>query len=292
MTTPLSVDFGYRRPTPVEITDTLRIGGRLPLCVIAGPCVIESAELLDECAAAIIEAARAAALPVIFKASYDKANRTSVNSFRGPGLTKGLQMLADVKSKYNVPVLTDIHTPEQAAPAAEAVDILQIPAFLCRQTDILVAAAQTGKPVNVKKGQFISHYDIPNIIEKIRASGNNKVIITERGTSFGYRTLVNDFRALPKMRAYDVPVIFDATHSVQSPGGLGEASGGDRDSVIPLARAAVAVGVDGLFIETHPDPERAKSDGPNMLPLNILPPFFKEIAKLDSLRQSFEAARG
>jgi 2-dehydro-3-deoxyphosphooctonate aldolase (KDO 8-P synthase) len=219
----------------------------------------------------------------IFKASFDKANRTSVSSYRGPGLERGLEQLAEIRRYLGVPVLTDIHEPSQAAPAAEVVDVLQIPAFLCRQTDLLVAAARTGRPLNIKKAQFLAPEDMASVAGKCREAGNDNLILCERGSSFGYRNLVVDFRSLPVMRELGYPVMFDATHSVQAPGGLGDASGGDRRFVRPLARAAVAAGIDALFLEVHPDPDRARSDGPNMVPLRSLRPLLEELLLLDDL---------
>jgi 2-dehydro-3-deoxyphosphooctonate aldolase (KDO 8-P synthase) len=253
-----------------------------PLGFILGPCVIESAAHALEIAAAIRDIATRTSVPVVFKASYDKANRTSLTSFRGPGLVDGLQVLADVKARTGLPILTDIHEPSHAAPAAEVADILQIPAFLCRQTDLLVAAAKTGRVVNVKKGQFLAPRDMNNVVAKITGAGNPNVLVTERGVSFGYNTLVSDMRALPIMaRETGAPVIFDATHSVQQPGGQGASSGGEREFVPVLARAAVAVGIAGIFIETHQDPDKAPSDGPNMIPLKSLEPLLKTLIEFD-----------
>jgi 2-dehydro-3-deoxyphosphooctonate aldolase (KDO 8-P synthase) len=249
---------------PVEITSGLAIGAG-PLVFICGPCVIES---LDHClmlAAALREALGA---PFIFKASFDKANRTSVHSFRGPGLREGLRILAEVKHRTGLPVLTDIHTPDQAAPAAEVADILQIPAFLCRQTDLLVEAGRTGRAVNIKKGQFVAPLDMRHAVEKVLSTGNPRVFLTERGSCFGYNNLVVDMRAIPQMRSLGVPVVFDATHSVQLPSAAGAASGGAPEFIEPLASAAVAAGADGVFFEVHEAPERALSDGPNALRLD------------------------
>jgi len=252
---------------PVSIGN-LRCGTGQPLLVIAGPCVIESEEQTLAIAARLRQMADELALPLIFKASFDKANRTSVTAYRGPGLRRGLAILERVKQSTALPVTTDIHDPQQAAPAAEVCDLLQIPAFLARQTDLLLAAAATGRPVHVKKGQFLAPWDMKNVVGKLEAGGCRHVLLGERGTFFGYGRLVNDMRAIPQMQALGVPVIFDATHSVQEPGGLGAATGGNRAMVEPLARAAVALGVDGLFFETHPDPDLAPSDGPNMIPLD------------------------
>ncbi len=235
--------------------------------LIAGPCVLESRELALEVAGYLKEVAAKYGFFYVFKSSFDKANRTSLSSFRGPGLPKGLDWLAEVKERWQVPVLTDIHETYQAEPVSEVADILQIPAFLCRQTDLILAAARTGRAVNIKKGQFLAPWDMRYAVEKARAGGAEKILLTERGSSFGYHNLVVDMRSLVVMRTFGVPVIFDATHSVQLPGGAEGASGGDRRFVAPLARAAVACGVDGIFMEVHPDPDRALCDGPNSLPL-------------------------
>jgi 2-dehydro-3-deoxyphosphooctonate aldolase (KDO 8-P synthase) len=245
-------------------------GAKAPLFLIAGPCVIESAEVLDQVAGHLVPLADRLGIPYIFKASFDKANRSSAGSFRGVEMDRGLAMLDAVRRKFGCPILSDIHESAQAAPAAEVLDCLQIPAFLCRQTDLLLAAAATGKAVNVKKGQFLAPWDMKNVVEKMtgkKAGNNPNLMLTERGSSFGYNRLVTDMTALPLMREFGYPVIFDATHSVQQPGGLGTASGGNRAMVPTLARAAVAAGCDGLFLEVHPDPEKALSDGPNMVPL-------------------------
>ncbi len=238
------------------------------LLVIAGPCVIESAELTLSIAACLKQISDELSLPLVFKASFDKANRTSVTAYRGPGLPRGLAILRRVKQSTALPVTTDLHESQQAAPVAEVCDLLQIPAFLARQTDLLLAAAATGRPVHVKKGQFLAPWDMKNVVGKLEAGGCRHILLGERGTFFGYGRLVNDMRAIPQMQSLGVPVIFDATHSVQEPGGLGAATGGNRAMVEPLARAAVALGVDGLFFETHPDPDSAPSDGPNMIPLD------------------------
>ncbi len=248
--------------------------------VVAGPCVLESFESALEIACAVAEAARQAGLFAVFKGSWDKANRTSASAFRGPGLDRGLDWLARIREATGLPVLTDIHQPEQAAPAAEAVDILQIPAFLCRQTDLLLAAAATGRPINVKKGQFLAPWDMKPVAEKLIAAGNSRILLTERGSSFGYNNLVVDFRSFPAMRELGFPVVFDATHSVQLPGGRGSCSGGERRYVPVLARAAAAAGADGLFMECHPDPDRALCDGPNSWPLKQLPVLLCELARL------------
>ena len=256
-------------------------GGDPPFALIAGPCVIEDRQLVLDTARAIADICAALGVPYIFKASFDKANRSALGSFRGPGMSDGLAALAEVRESVGVPVLTDVHLPEHCAAAAEAVDILQIPAFLCRQTDLLAAAAATGKPVNVKKGQFLAPHDMGNVVDKLRALGAAGIVLTERGASFGYNALVSDMRSLPTMRGFGVPVCFDATHSVQQPGGLGAKSGGDRRFAPVLARAAVAVGVDALFMEVHPEPERALSDGPNMIPLAELADHLRLLVALD-----------
>ncbi len=267
---------------PVKVGG-IEIGAGAPLAVIAGPCVIESRESALRHAAALKEAADRVGVPYIFKSSYDKANRSSLGSFRGPGLAKGLEILAEVKQKTGVPVLTDVHEKEQVGPAKEVIDILQIPAFLCRQTDFVVAVARSGRVVNVKKGQFLAPWDIRNVIEKILSTGNDQLLVTERGVSFGYNNLVSDMRALVVMRELGYPVVFDATHSLQLPGGLGKASGGERKYIAPLARASVAVGVDALFMEVHEDPDRALSDGPNSLPLNEFEELLRVIKQLDGI---------
>ena len=248
--------------------------------ILAGPCVLESFELARDTAWAVKEAAAAAGLFVVFKSSWDKANRTSGKGFRGYGMAQGLEWLARIKEETGLPVITDIHLPEHAAPVAEVADILQIPAFLCRQTDILLAAAATGRVINVKKGQFVAPWDMPQVRAKIEAGGNPRILLTERGTCFGYNNLVVDFRSIPIMQEQRVPVVFDATHSVQLPGGNGTCSGGDRRFVPHLARAAAAMGVDGIFMETHPDPDRALCDGPNSWPVDKLPALLKELAAL------------
>ena len=246
------------------------VGGDAPPLLVAGPCVIEGLQMCLETAHGIKEQAAAAGLGFVFKSSFDKANRSSVEAYRGVGLSAGLEILARVRDEVGVPVLSDIHEPEQAAPAARVLDCLQIPAFLCRQTDLLVAAGKTGKPVNVKKGQFMAPDEMRNVVEKLRSVGNEDVLLTERGSSFGYHDLVVDFRSLPIMRAFGVPVLFDGTHSVMSPGALGDRSGGDREMAGPLCRAAAAVGVDGFFLEIHPDPSQALSDASTQLPLKGL----------------------
>ncbi len=256
-------------PTEVEI-GPLRVGADAPHILIAGPCVVESEAVVLETATAIAKIAQELHIPYIFKASYDKANRTSISSFRGLGLKAGLEILQKVKNEVGVPVLTDIHEVQDVGQVAEVADILQIPAFLCRQTDLLCAAAQSGCVVNVKKGQFLSPWDMRNVVNKLEEAGTKKICLTERGASFGYQNLVVDMRSLPVMRALGYPVIFDATHSVQLPGGGGTCSSGQREFVAPLARAAAAVGCDGFFMEVHPQPENALSDGPNMVRLKEL----------------------
>ncbi len=250
------------------------------MALIAGPCVIEGEDFTLRVAERIRAICGQAGVPVIFKASYDKGNRSSGRSFRGPGPEEGLRILEKVRGATGLPVTTDVHDVTQAAAAADAVDLLQIPAFLCRQTDLLVAAAKTGRPINVKKGQFLAPQEAKNIVEKVVGAGNPHLILTERGTTCGYNNLVVDMRALPILRSFGCPVIFDATHSVQLPGGAGTASSGQREFVAPLARAAVAVGVDGLFLEVHPDPDRAPSDGPNMIPLEALPPLLETLRRV------------
>ncbi len=261
-------------------------GGDQPFALIAGPCVIESRDHCLRHAEAIQRACQAAKVPLVFKCSFDKANRTAGTAFRGPGIDGGLAILAEIKRQLGVPVLTDVHEREQCAAVGEVVDCLQIPAFLCRQTDLLLAAAATGRAVNVKKGQFLSPDDIPNVLGKVLASGNENVMITERGTSFGYRTLVVDFAGFPTMRAAGQPLVFDATHSVQRPGGAGTSTGGDRTKVPFLARAAVACGIDGLFLEVHEDPDRAPSDGPNMLRLTDLPALLADLTRIQDVVRS------
>jgi len=261
----------------------LQIGGDLPVVVIAGPCVIESKESALGHATALKERADRVGVPYIFKSSYDKANRSSVRSFRGPGLEKGLEILAEVKRRVGVPVLTDVHEIDQVGPVKEVADILQIPAFLCRQTDFVIAVANSGKIVNVKKGQFLAPWDMRNVIEKIRSTGNEQILLTERGVSFGYNNLVSDMRSLVVMRDLGYPVVFDATHSLQLPGGLGNASGGERKYIPALARAGVAAGVDALFMEVHQDPDHALSDGPNSLDLKDFERLLQTVKAIDSL---------
>jgi 2-dehydro-3-deoxyphosphooctonate aldolase (KDO 8-P synthase) len=249
----------------------LTLGGGAPLLLVAGPCVIESEDHLLRIGEAIKAVCETRRVPFVLKSSYDKANRSSGRSFRGPGVEEGLRILERVKAKLDIPVISDVHDVHQVAAAAEVLDMLQIPAFLCRQTDLLTAAARSGKPVNVKKGQFLSPWDVGNIVEKLRSAGSEAIVLTERGTSFGYNNLVVDIRSLPVMRSFGYPVLFDITHSLQLPGGAGDASSGQSDFIPYLARAAVAAGVDGLFMEVHPDPANAPSDGPAMLRLDALP---------------------
>ncbi|WP_321340131.1 3-deoxy-8-phosphooctulonate synthase [uncultured Cohaesibacter sp.] len=269
-------------PNPVVSAGAVQFGNHLPLAVMAGPCQMESRDHALEMAAALKEISDNLNIGIVYKSSFDKANRTSLKSQRGIGLKKALPIFAEIKETYGLPIVTDIHETDQCAKVAEVADILQIPAFLCRQTDLLIAAAKTGAVVNVKKGQFLAPWDMRNVAAKIVDSGNANVLLTDRGTSFGYNTLVTDMRGLPIMAQTGAPVIFDATHSVQQPGGQGETSGGQREFVPVLARAAVAVGVAGLFIETHEDPDRAPSDGPNMVPI-------KELEKLLAQLQEFDA---
>lgn len=267
----------------VQVSDTLHIGGGAPLALIAGPCAIESQQHALELAAALQEATTAAGVPFIYKSSFDKANRTSVGGYRGPGLHDGLAVLERVKKDLGVPVLSDIHDISQVEAAADVLDILQIPAFLCRQTDLLLAAGQTGKVVNVKKGQFLAPWDMQHVADKVVSTTNQKVLLTERGASFGYNNLVVDMRSLAIMRGFGHPVVFDATHSVQLPGGAGGASSGQREFVPALTRAAVGVGVDALFMEVHADPDRAPSDGPNMLKLKDLPALLEQVKAIDAI---------
>jgi len=271
-------------PNTTVTIGAVRFGNALPLALIAGPCALESRAHAMEMAAALKEIAARLGIGLVYKTSFDKANRTSVKSARGIGLDAALPIFAEIRDTLKIPVLTDVHDAEQCARVASAVDVLQIPAFLCRQTDLLIAAAKTGKVVNVKKGQFLAPWDMQNVVEKITGAGNKNVLVTERGVSFGYNTLVSDMRALPILkRTTGAPVIFDATHSVQQPGGQGTSSGGEREFVPVLARAAVAVGVAGVFIETHQDPDRAPSDGPNMMPLKDMEPLLRTLVEFDRL---------
>ncbi len=261
----------------------VEIGGGRPLAVIAGPCVIESRESALRHADTLKKTADRVGVPYIFKSSYDKANRSSVNSFRGPGMVKGLEILAEVKKRIGVTILTDVHEIDQVGAVKEVADILQVPAFLCRQTDFVVAVAKSGNVVNVKKGQFLAPWDMGNVIEKIRAAGNERILLTERGASFGYNNLVSDMRSLVVMGELGYPVVFDATHSLQLPGGLGNASGGERKFIPALARAGVAAGIDALFMEVHEDPDHALSDGPNSLALELFENVLKAVKAIDAL---------
>jgi 2-dehydro-3-deoxyphosphooctonate aldolase (KDO 8-P synthase) len=260
----------------VEI-GSVRLGDGAPLALIAGPCAIEDEAHALRTAEVLVRTAGDAKVPLVYKSSYDKANRSALRSYRGPGLREGLRVLARVREVFGCPVLSDVHAPEEVGPAAEVLDCLQVPAFLCRQTDLVVACGRSGRPVNVKKGQFVAPWDMGNVVDKLRGVGCRRIALTERGATFGYNNLVVDFRALAIMRGLGVPVIFDATHSVQLPGGEGSRSGGERQYVAALARAAVAFGVDGLFMEVHQDPDRAPSDGPTMLPLADLPRLLAEV---------------
>jgi len=264
----------------------LTLGNDRPLVLIAGPCALESRQHALEMCHALVELAARAGVGLIYKTSFDKANRTALGGARGIGLEAGLPILAELRERYGCPVLTDVHLPEQCAPVAEAVDVLQIPAFLCRQTDLLVAAAITGRAINVKKGQFLAPWDMKNVAAKISGSGNERILLCERGASFGYNTLVSDMRALPVLRRTGYPVVFDATHSVQQPGGQGDKSGGERAYVPVLARAAVAVGVAAVFMETHEDPDHAPSDGPNMVKLKDMPALLETLVAFDKIAKA------
>ena len=270
--------------TPVSVScpdgSTIEVGSERPLLLIAGPCVLESEELGLQVASTMQNICSALNISYVFKASFDKANRTSISSYRGPGLDRGLGSLARIKQELGVPVISDIHEPGQAKAAAEVLDIIQIPAFLCRQTDLLTAASATGKPINLKKGQFVSPWEIKNGVNKIRSSGTSQVMLVERGASFGYNNLVVDMRAFPVMRGFDCPVIYDATHSVQLPGGAGDSSGGQREFIAPLSRAAVAAGIDGLFMEVHPDPDNALCDGPNSIALDDIESLLRQLVSI------------
>ncbi len=263
--------------------DGITIGGGAPFVLIAGPCVIEDEEKTRDIAVFLKDLCKGLDIPFIFKASYDKANRTSKDGYRGPGLAQGLRILGTIRTEVGIPVLSDVHRFEEVAPAAGVLDVLQVPAFLCRQTDLVMEIARQGRAINIKKGQFLAPWDVSNIIEKAKAAGNDKIMITERGTTFGYNNLVVDFRSLPIMRAMGYPVIFDATHAVQLPGGAGTASGGQREVVAYLARAAAAAGVDGLFLEVHPEPDAALCDGPNSLPLDTLAALLGTVKKIDQI---------
>ncbi|HYQ08440.1 MAG TPA: 3-deoxy-8-phosphooctulonate synthase [Xanthobacteraceae bacterium] len=271
------------KPNTIVTVGTAKFGNTLPLAVIAGPCALESRAHALEMAAALKETIGKLGLGFVYKTSFDKANRTSAASARGLGLDKALAIFADLRDQLGVPVLTDVHEPDQCAAVAEVVDVLQIPAFLCRQTDLLIAAAKTGRAINVKKGQFLAPWDMANVVAKITGAGNPNVLVTERGVSFGYNTLVSDMRALPILAKIGAPVIFDATHSVQQPGGQGTSSGGERAFVPVLARAATAVGIAGVFVETHQDPDHAPSDGPNMIALKELPPLLERLMQFDAI---------
>ena len=273
-------------PMTTVTIGNVAFGNDKPLSIIAGPCAMESREHALEMASALKEVTSKLGIGLVYKSSFDKANRTSANSARGIGLELALPIFAEVKESLGIPVLTDVHTAEQCAPVAEVVDVLQIPAFLCRQTDLLIAAAETGAVVNVKKGQFLAPWDMKNVVEKVRGAGNPNVMVTERGASFGYNTLVSDMRALPELAKTGAPVIFDATHSVQQPGGQGATSGGQREFVPVLARAAVSVGVAGVFMETHQDPDSAPSDGPNMVHLKDMPALLERLQAFDSLAKA------
>jgi 2-dehydro-3-deoxyphosphooctonate aldolase (KDO 8-P synthase) len=261
----------------------VKMGGVNPLVLIAGPCVMEDEATTLRHAERLVTICRDVSMPLIFKASYDKANRTSVGAFRGPGLYEGLEILAKVKNSFGIPVLSDIHSIEQVGPAAEVLDVMQIPAFLCRQTDLVVAAALTGRVINVKKGQFLAPWDMKNVVGKVLSTGNEQIVLTERGASFGYNNLVTDMRSFPIMRSLGYPVVFDATHSVQLPGGQGTSSGGQREYVEYLSRAAVATGIDGIFMEVHENPDRALCDGPNSIKLDDLPGLLKKLKALDAV---------
>lgn len=265
------------------IIDHIHIGDTHPLLIIAGPCVIENEDVTLYTAGKLKEICGSIGLPLLFKSSFDKANRASLGSYRGPGMDKGLRILAEVKKKFGIPVISDIHSVEQVRAAAQALDVLQIHAFLCRQTDLILAASETGMPVSIKKGQFLAPWDMKNLVDKFTSTGNRRLLITERGSSFGYNNLVVDYRGLPIMRSLGCPVIFDVTHSLQLPGGQGQRSGGQREFAGPLARAAVAVGVDGLFMEVHPEPDKALCDGPNMIPLDKVPQLLKEARDIHAL---------
>lgn len=277
------------RANSVVELKSAKFGNHLPISVIAGPCQLESRDHAFEVASALKEISERLGFGLVFKTSFDKANRTSAKAARGIGLKEALPIFAEIREKLGLAVLTDVHESQQCAPVAEAVDVLQIPAFLCRQTDLLLAAAATGRAINVKKGQFLAPWDMKNVLDKLVLGGNPNVLLCDRGTSFGYNTLVSDFRGLPIMAQTGAPVIFDATHSVQQPGGLGGSSGGQREFVPILARAAVGVGVSGLFIETHPDPDNAPSDGPNMVPLAKFEGLMRDLMALDAIAKPITA---
>ncbi len=271
------------RPPRLVAVGALKVANDRPFTLISGPCQIESEAHAFEVASALHDMTEKLGIGMIYKSSYDKANRTSASAARGVGMAKGLDILAGVREKFGVPVLTDVHAADQCKPVAEAVDVLQIPAFLCRQTDLLLAAGETGRVINVKKGQFLAPWDMKNVAAKIASTGNENILLTERGASFGYNTLVTDFRALPIMAETGYPIVFDATHSVQQPGGLGTASGGDRRFAPVLARAALAIGVAAIFIETHPDPDHAPSDGPNMIPVADMGSLLETLMEADAV---------
>jgi 2-dehydro-3-deoxyphosphooctonate aldolase (KDO 8-P synthase) len=271
---PVAIDHPAGKP--------ILVGSGQPLLLIGGPCALESEEIARLVATTLKDICARIGIGYVFKASYDKANRTSLSSFRGPGMKEGLAILARIRRDIGVPVISDVHEVSQVEAAAEVLDILQIPAFLCRQTDLLAAAARTGKPVNVKKGQFVSPWDMTNAVNKLRGAGGSKIMLVERGASFGYNNLVVDMRSLPVMRSFGCPVIYDATHSVQLPGGAGGTSGGQREFIVPLARAAIATGIDGLFMEIHPQPEEALCDGPNSLPLDGIEPVLRQLLRIRS----------
>lgn len=270
----------------VRIADKFDIGGRNRFTLIAGPCVIESEDMIMEIAAELKAICERLDINLIFKSSYDKANRSSISGFRGVGMEEGLRILKRVKDELDLPIITDVHETWQCAEAAKVVDILQIPAFLSRQTDLLIAAAATGLPVNIKKGQFLAPWDMKNVVRKMEESGNRNIMLCERGSTFGYNNMVVDMRGLVEMRKFDYPVVFDVTHAVQKPGGLGDATSGDREFVFPLMRAGLAIGIDAIFAEVHPDPDNAKSDGPNMLRLNELEEILKTAVAIDDLVKS------
>jgi len=269
--------------TKIVRINHIEIGGNSPLVLIAGPCVIESEDQIRKTAEGLKEITSEIKVPFIFKSSYDKANRTSISSYRGPGLEKGLEILERAKKEFNIPLLVDVHQIEEVTLVSKVADILQVPAFLCRQTNLILSIARTGKPVNVKKGQFLAPWDMKNVIEKIESTGNKNILLTERGSCFGYNNLVVDMKSLPIMRSFGYPVVFDATHSVQRPGEKGTATGGEREYVPFLAQAAVATGIDGIFLEVHPEPEKALSDGPNMLKLDRLKGLLEKLTKIDRI---------
>jgi 2-dehydro-3-deoxyphosphooctonate aldolase (KDO 8-P synthase) len=275
-------------PNHVTISPNVVVGNDLPLVLIAGPCALESRAHALEMAAALKEMTSKLGIPLIYKTSFDKANRSSIGTGRGMGLAESLPIFAEIRDSLGIPVLTDVHEKEHCALAAQAVDVLQIPAFLCRQTDLLIAAGQTGKAINVKKGQFMAPWDMKNVVAKIASTGNDKTLLCERGTSFGYNTLVNDMRALPILAQTGCPVVFDATHSVQQPGGKGDRTGGEREYAPVLARAAIAVGVAAVFIETHENPDSAPSDGPNMIPLHDMPALLSWLKELDDMTKKHQ----